>query len=125
MAVVKVEVPGIGEVIAENAATESTLREIAKLLGGSSGSNSQQNSGGGADAGVGGLGKNAKKAGDNIKDMGGHAKTAGERLSEIGHGLGNLLMASIGAVVGGFTNWVAFKKIQCAVTVFCQGRLKF
>ncbi len=108
MAVVKVEVPGIGEVIAENAATESTLREIAKLLGGSSGSNSQQNSGGGADAGVGGLGKNAKKAGDNIKDMGGHAKTAGERLSEIGHGLGNLLMASIGAVVGGFTNLAKF-----------------
>ena len=31
---VKVDIPGIGEVTAENAASERTLREILKALGG-------------------------------------------------------------------------------------------
>ena len=34
MAVVTVEIPGIGEVEAKNAASEQTLRDILKALGG-------------------------------------------------------------------------------------------
>ena len=31
---VKIDIPGVGEVIAENAASEATLRSLLKVLGG-------------------------------------------------------------------------------------------
>ena len=44
---VKVDIPGIGEVTAENAASERTLREILKALGGKT-PTGQTGGGGGA-----------------------------------------------------------------------------
>lgn len=104
MAVVKVDVPGIGEVLAENAATESTLRELVQLLGGSTGSTSQQGNPQGEASGPGALGKAAKQAGKNVKSMGNEADTAADKLSKIGHGLGNLVSAIVGTAVSSVTN---------------------
>lgn len=83
MAKVTIDIPTIGEVTAENAATESTLREIAKLLG--------QKQGGGAGGGAGGvlgpqspLGKSAKSTGGMFTKMGNFAKMAGGSIAKLG-----------------------------------------
>ena len=47
---VKIDIPGIGEVTAENAASERTLRDILKAVGGKTPTGQQGGGGGGAAA---------------------------------------------------------------------------
>ena len=60
---VKIDIPGIGEVQADNAASEQTLREILKALGGRPGQIDGQGGAGGGS----GVGPEAKKASKEIK----------------------------------------------------------
>lgn len=99
MAEVKIDIPGIGEVTANNAASESTLREILKALGGrkmgptSSGPNpldeSSENTA-----------KTVKKMGDASAYAGQEVETFGDKLGGFVGGVWNLFTAAIGATVG-------------------------
>ena len=62
-----INIPGIGDVVAENAATEATLRDILSALGGRSGGGG--NSGGSSGGGSGSSGGGEKKFGDTIKKV--------------------------------------------------------
>ena len=61
---VQVDIPGVGNVIAKNAAEDSTLQEILKALKGRGGTGGGGSGGGagGPGGGAGGLGPNMKKA---------------------------------------------------------------
>ena len=95
---VKIDIPGVGEVTAENAASERTLREILKALGGKT-PTGQTGSGGG-----GGASKEASKASKefakNTKDASEEVESFGGRLASITGGVLNSLIAGLGAVVG-------------------------
>jgi len=73
MAKVIIDIPGIGEVEAKNVASEATLRELVKLMGGSAG-----NQGGGAGGAASSLAKSlagaGKSSGSLTKAFGGLAK---------------------------------------------------
>lgn len=97
---VKIDIPGVGEVVAENAASEATLREILKTLGGKS----YGMDGGG---GMSGTGKNAEEAAKQVKKHGEASERAGvsvdgfaDRLDGFVGGIWNTFTAAIGAVVG-------------------------
>ena len=62
-----INIPGIGDVVAENAASEATLRDILSALGGRSGGGG--NSGGSSGGGSGSSGGGEKKFGDTIKKV--------------------------------------------------------
>ena len=103
MADVRVDIPGIGMVTADNAATESTLQEILKALkkGGGAG-------GAGAGGPGGGVGGAAGKAGGNIEDLGKEAKEGAEDIGLLGmaaaeaeQALQSLILGGIGAAIGG------------------------
>ena len=105
MAVVKIDIPGIGEVTAQNAASERTLLEILKTLNsGNSAFDRKQNSSGGG----GGSSNPASKAQElltkNTKKsytgLGILANIAGKVLG----GAFNLLASSVMASVGSFIN---------------------
>ena len=84
MAKVEIDIPGIGLVEAQNAASETTLKEIAKLLGAKSGTGS---GGGAADKIMGPsspLGKSSKGAGGMFTKLGNFAKMAGGKIAAIG-----------------------------------------
>ena len=93
MADVKIEIPGIGEVIAKNVASESTLRELLKTM-------SSGNSGGAQSPGflplMKDFGKTAKEAEENL----GFFSSALKGVSGIINGLGSVL----GGMVGVATN---------------------
>ena len=96
MADVKIDIPGIGEVTAENAASEATLREILKALGGRKmGPNTGSDSGPYKDTekAVEGMGDAAKQAGEEVK-------TFGEKVGGAISGAFNLLTSAIGATIG-------------------------
>ena len=104
MAVVKIDIPGIGEVTAQNAASERTLLEILKTLNaGNSAFDRKANSGGG-----GGSSNTASKAQElltkNTKKsytgLGVLATIAGKVLG----GAFNLLASTVMASVGSFVN---------------------
>ena len=59
---VQVDIPGVGNVIAKNAAQEDTLKEILKALKGGRGGGSGGGAGAGAGGGAGGVGPEMKKA---------------------------------------------------------------
>ena len=59
---VQVDIPGVGNVIAKNAAQEDTLKEILKALKSGRGSGSGGGAGAGAGGGAGGVGPEMKKA---------------------------------------------------------------
>ena len=96
---VKIDIPGVGEVTAENAASERTLRDILKALGGKTPTGQQ----GGGGVG-GGASKEASKASKefakNTRDASKEVEGFGSRLGSITGGLLNSLAAGIGAVVG-------------------------
>lgn len=103
MADVRVDIPGIGTVTADNAATESTLQEILKALkkGGGAGA-------GGAGGAGGGAGGMAGKAAGNIEDLGKEAKEGagdigllGMAAAEAEQALQSLILGGIGAAIGG------------------------
>lgn len=100
MADVKIDIPGIGEVTAQNAASEATLREILKALGGrkmgppTGGSNE-------------GFGKESEKTAKEVKRLGKNSKVAGDEVETFGQklngfvgGIWNMFTAAIGATVG-------------------------
>jgi len=104
MAVVKIDIPGIGPVTAENAASERTLLEILKTLNsGNSSFDRAQNSGGGGGSSNPAskaqelLTKNTKKS---YTGLGVLANIAGKVLG----GAFNLLASSVMASVGSFLN---------------------
>jgi len=114
MAGVFIDIPGVGNVEAKNAATEATLREILKAMqgvqkntaggGGSSGGNNAGSGGagpggagpGGAGAGLGLLGKAAGAAGLAAKGLG---MAAGAAVGVLGKMTGGVVKVS-GAAVG-------------------------
>jgi hypothetical protein len=88
MASVFIDIPGVGNVEAKNAATEATLKEILKVMQGV-----QKNTGG---KGAGGNNNSGSPGGNNTQTSG-LAKAAGAA----GKGLGSLAKTA-GLVVGGF-----------------------
>jgi len=104
MATVTVDIPGIGEVEAKNAASEATLREILKNLGGRSpvGSPAGQAGGGvrGADKAAGNL-DNFSKATDGATTS---VSTFSKKLSNFAGGILNLLTSAVSATVGSVVN---------------------
>ena len=112
MAEVRVEIPGIGTVDAENAATEATLKEILKALQGRGGL--MPTGGGAGTGGPGPVGPQAKKAGDQIEGMGEKAEDAENALEKMGGAvLGivsgglNLLTGALGMATGAVTGLVS------------------
>ena len=104
MAVVKIDIPGIGEVTAQNAASERTLLEILKTLNsGNSAFDRKANSGGGGGSSNAAskaqelLTKNTKKS---YTGLGILANIAGKVLG----GAFNLLASTVMASVGSFLN---------------------
>jgi len=101
---VRIDIPGIGEVEAQNAASEATLRQILKSLGGRAGAISGQAGGGGGGGidtkkgqeGVDKLGKTSGKASSNVAKLGSAA-------ASVAGGLINGLTAAIGGAVGAVT----------------------
>tara|TARA_B100000941_G_scaffold17470_1_gene10521 strand:- start:2838 stop:5180 length:2343 start_codon:yes stop_codon:yes gene_type:complete len=100
MADVKIDIPGIGEVTADNAASEKTLRDILKAIKGGA-------KFGGTGGGTGGLGGQAE---ETEKSLEGLEKQSEETTSALGSlskgamglvgGAFNLLTSAIGSVVG-------------------------
>jgi hypothetical protein len=113
MAGVFIDIPGVGNVEAKNAATEATLREILKAMqgvqkntggkGGSGGAGSGGGGGGGGDAGAagaaGGLGLLGKAAGLAGKAANGLGQAAGMAVGVLGKMTGGVVKVS-GAAVG-------------------------
>ena len=97
--VVKIDIPGVGEVTAENAASERTLREILKALGGKT-PTGQTGSAGGGGVETGKASENMKKLAKNTKDASEEVESFGGRLASITGGVLNSLIAGLGAVVG-------------------------
>lgn len=107
MADVRVDIPGIGEVEAENAATEATLKEILKALQG-------RGLGGGGTGGGGGqqnpIGPVSKKTADQVDEMGEKAEDSADALDKLGGALlgiisggFNLLTGALGMATGAVT----------------------
>ena len=108
MAVV-IDIPGVGEVTAQNAASEQTLKDILKVLGGSG--RGAAGPGGGAPGGAGGGKLETKKAQEGLDDVGESAYSASGALSKIANagmglvsGVFNTLLSTVTGVVGGITN---------------------
>jgi len=92
MASVIIDIPGIGNVEAKNAATESTLKEIKNLLanqrrGGGGGSSSNNKGQKLAEKELGNLGKAGKTAGDVFNKMKGSSNKLVSGLGKVGGGL--------------------------------------
>ena len=96
---VKIDIPGVGEVTAENAASERTLREILKALGGKT-PTGQTGGGGGVGPDLEKAQKNTNKFNKEIKEAGTEVDSFGSKLSSITGGVLNSLLAGLGAVVG-------------------------
>ncbi len=99
MANVKIDIPGVGEVFAENAASEATLKELVKVLTGTTGSGPTPPSGdnnSGPVKNVGLLGKVSKNTTKEVKGF-------GNALVNVTSGLLNTLSSAIGATVGAVT----------------------
>ena len=87
---VRIDIPGIGEVEAQNAASEDTLRQILKALGGRAGAI-------GGNPGGGGGGLNTDKAQDGLNKVG---KTSEKTASSVGK-LGSAAASVAGGLVNG------------------------
>jgi len=99
MATVTVDIPGVGAVEANNAASESTLRELVTLMKGSgAGGGGAGGGGAGGGGGIGAIGGSGGTANAASKALSGLSGTVGV----VGKGLG-LVAAGAGYVVGGFT----------------------
>lgn len=103
---VQIDIPGIGLIPAENAATESTLQEILKALNGKGGGGG--GAGGGGAGGTGGVGAAGTSA---AKELGEFAKEIdetttifddlGKMAGKVEKSMKGLLFGGISAVVGG------------------------
>ena len=104
---VKIDIPGIGEVQSDNAASEATLREILKALGGRPGQIDGQGGGGAGGAGV---GPEAKKASQSVKKLGTASKDGASAINKMASaassvvgGAFNMVVGTIGAPAGAVT----------------------
>tara|TARA_B100000927_G_scaffold195200_1_gene157569 strand:- start:38 stop:307 length:270 start_codon:yes stop_codon:yes gene_type:complete len=86
---VMIDIPGIGEVKAENAASEATLREILRALGGRSGQVGGA-SGGGAGGG-GAVGDASKKAAKNVTGLGNASNVATDSIGKMASAAGSIV----------------------------------
>ena len=117
MAKVQIDIPGIGLVTAENAASESTLRELVNVMGSGGGTGG---TGGGAGGGAGGLAGMAGIAGlvgllgKNLGGPRGANQAVAGLTSAIGSATGGLFGA-----IGGLTKGVF--KLGTAMTAFALG----
>ena len=107
---VMIDIPGIGEVKAENAASEATLREILRALGGRSGQ--VGGAGGGGAGGGAAVGDASKKAAKNVTGLGNASNVATDSIGKMASAAGsivggvfNQLIAAGGAVVGAVTGF--------------------
>ena len=107
MAEVKIDIPGVGEVTAKNAASEQTLKEILKAVGGGTKNVNTQM---GQTGGMGGGAVNTKKAQQGLDQVGESAYSASGALSKLASaGVGlvggaiNGLLAGASALTGTFT----------------------
>ena len=96
MADVKIDIPGIGEVTATNAASESTLRELVKVMGGDKPKGPTGSSGG--------SNKELDKLDDNLKKSNKGLLAFTESLGKATQGLMNLFSSVIGATIGSAVN---------------------
>lgn len=104
---VKIDIPGIGEVQADNAASEQTLREILQALGARPGQIDGQGGGGAGGAGV---GPEAKKASQSVKKLGKASKDGASAINKMASaassvvgGAFNLIVGTIGTAAGAVT----------------------
>lgn len=97
MADVQVEIPGIGTVTAKNAATESTLRELVKALGGKSGPGKTGGGGGSGGPPTAQMGKFSQEIEDATKDVGGFGKSVAKAAKNVAKFGSALLIGSVGA----------------------------
>ena len=102
MASVKIDIPGIGLVEAENAASEQTLREILRALGGRRvGLGPNQGQGQGIDPKT---GKNVEDLGRASEYAGGEVTTFAGKVKSAAAGLGNLITAVFTSTAGAASN---------------------
>tara|TARA_Y200000002_G_scaffold199484_1_gene164618 strand:+ start:2389 stop:4680 length:2292 start_codon:yes stop_codon:yes gene_type:complete len=106
MAMVTVEIPGIGEVEAKNAASEQTLKEILKAVGGRRiGAGAGGSAGGGLDSRLSDKDvKNVKALGDASEYASGEVTSFGKRLKGVAGSILNLLNATISGTIGAAVN---------------------
>ena len=119
MAEVKIDIPGIGEVTAINAASEATLKEILKALGGKGGGGG--GGGGGnqsqaANVAMANLGKTTTKQTGMMAKMGAGAKAVGAGFAKLGAGALNVagIMADVSNALS--KSLAAFSKLDNSVT---------
>jgi len=99
---VRIDIPGIGEVEAQNAASEQTLRDILKALGGRTGAiDGKSGGGGGIDTQK--TQKNVNALGKTSKDSAGSVKKLGSAAASVAGGLVNGLVAAVSGAVGAVT----------------------
>ena len=104
MATVTVDIPGVGEVEAKNAASEATLREILKNLGGRSPVGSPPGQGGTGAPGAGKTADDLAKLGKSTRGATKEVDGFSKKLSNFAGGILNLLTSAIGATVGSAVN---------------------
>lgn len=99
MADVKIDIPGVGEVVAEGAASEQTLKQIVKLLGGGSSLAKGDKKGP--------LGKESEETAKSVDELGKQSDETTGALGSLAKGASSLiggafnaLTAAIGSVVG-------------------------
>lgn len=126
MAEVKIDIPGIGEVVAQNAASEQTLKELLNVMSGRS--KGAAGPGGAVGGGVGGASLKTKKAQEGLDDVGESAYSASGALSKIANaGMGlvsgtfNMLMSTVTGTIGGLANLGA-EALQGSVRISDYGR---
>ena len=123
MAVV-IDIPGVGEVTAQNAASEQTLKDILKALGGAGRGATGQGSG----SSGGGTKLDTKQAQEGLDDVGESAYSASGALSKIANatmglvsGAFSTLLSTVTGVVGGIANLGA-EALQGSVRISDYGR---
>ena len=115
MAEVKIDIPGIGEVTAINAASEATLREILKALSGKGGGGGSIDKRQVPDA-LANLGKTTTKQTGLLAKMGAGAKAVGAGFVKLGAGALNVagIMADVSNALS--KSLSAFSKLDNSVT---------
>lgn len=118
---VLIDIPGVGQVEAKNAATESTLRELVNIMkgfkgGGAGGGAMGGGAGaGGGGAGAGGAGGGKAGAGAASQLMKGAVGAVGAPLKMLAGGLKGLASGAQLASAGAQTVWGAFKGLSTAI----------
>lgn len=100
---VRIDIPGIGEVEAQNAASEATLRQILKALGGRTGSITGQGGGSGGNLNTDKANKGLDAVGKTSEKTAGSVGKLGSAAASVAGGLINGLVAAVSGAVGAVT----------------------